>query len=515
MILNIDRSWTRLVALRARLLRRPRSPPTGPRSRSAPGAARVRDHHDRGRPSRRRSGPRLPAHAIVTATAAVGVRVRRRRIGAVAASGLVPTVLVLGFGHRGTHAARSLLFPGAGLVEQHPVLAAGSALAGAAATVAWLRWGLDWLVALVVVAVATASALLTPPAHPVLASLGPPAVRAASHEFPLVLLVMSAMAWLRAASWRLPGARRLAEHRAARRSGAGLDDVDRLAPTDRSRCAALLLLAGAHPASDPVAARVVAAGTGPAVQRRARRVGWWARGRRGPDPFAVDHAYARSALALATVAAPDPAPAGGPALTGPSDDHPRPPAVDPVVALARDAGRSALGVPASEPGWVRPLDATLAALALARAGHPEAGERWQVLLAGAFGLRRGHRAAWLWTPLAVPAGRAPDWEQAAATGLARAAGWVGTADWAALRPRVLGAAARGTARPHDERLIAAARIWLAQIDDPEAARIVGRPTVHRDPLAVALDRLAASLAAGHPLVPTAAAPARLPPGRGH
>jgi len=70
---------------------------------------------------------------------------------------------------------------------------------------------------------------------------------------------------------------------------------------------------------------------------------------------------------------------------------------------------------------------------------------------------------------------------------------VGDEDWSALRRRALGAAARGTEHPEDERLIAAARVWLACVDDPEAQRIVLRPGVRRDPLACALDRLAAQL----------------------
>ena len=79
--------------------------------------------------------------------------------------------------------------------------------------------------------------------------------------------------------------------------------------------------------------------------------------------------------------------------------------------------------------------------------------------------------------------------------LARSMGWVGDDDWADLRARALGASARGTEHPHDERLIAAARIWLVHVDDPRAAPLLARPTVRHDPLAVALDRLAARLAA--------------------
>ena len=162
---------------------------------------------------------------------------------------------------------------------------------------------------------------------------------------------------------------------------------------------------------------------------------------------------------------------------------------------------------------MRPLDAVLAALALDRAGEPAAGARCRALFAGPWALRRGHRPAWLWTPLALTAGRAPAWEHAASTALARSAGWVGDDDWPALRRQVLGASARGTALADDERLIAAGRVWLAHVDDPEAARIVARPTVADDPLAVALDAFARSLTGGQPTSGNLASPGGRPSSR--
>jgi hypothetical protein len=71
---------------------------------------------------------------------------------------------------------------------------------------------------------------------------------------------------------------------------------------------------------------------------------------------------------------------------------------------------------------------------------------------------------------------------------------------------VLGAASRGVSRPDDERLIAAGRVWLAFVDDEVAARVLARPTVGADPLAVALDRLAVRLRRE----PAALAPRRTP-----
>ena len=221
-------------------------------------------------------------------------------------------------------------------------------------------------------------------------------------------------------------------------------------------------------AGDTELAAVIA--TDPAIEQRARRVGMWARFRFGGDSFRIDHAPARAALTLAG--------SGDEQLTS---------------RFVGDAARTSLGVPCSEPTWVRPLDGTLAAIALHRCGG--SAERWVTSLRREFGLHRGHRSAWYWTPLGWPAGSAPAWEHAASTALARAMGWIGDDDWPALRARALGASARGTEHPHDERLIAAARIWLVFVDDPRAAPLLARPTVQHDPLAVALDRVATRLAA--------------------
>lgn len=402
-------------------------------------------------------------------------RLARRRVVATVVSLTIPTVLVLAGGHRGTHAARSLLFPGAGLLGERTVIAAVLAVAAVAATVAWLRWGIDWAAAVVWLGAAAVSFAVTPTSHP------PAAVptAAAAHEFPLVVLVVGALSWLRAVTHRLPGASRLAARRAARRDRHGLADVERLGPVGRSRCAALVALAEADEAV------VVAAGTGDVPRRRARRVALAARGRT-TGALDADHAHMRAALAL----------------TGGLDG-------DAAGRLVDECRRRAAGVPCSEPGWVRPLDGTLAALAVARLGHADVAARWGATLDGPLGLRRGHRPAWWWAPLGVGAGAAPAWEHATATGLARAAGWIGDDDWASLRPRALGAAARGTARPDDERLVAAGRLWLAFVADETATRVLARPTVRHDPLAVAIDLVARRLAADpDALRPTDSAPAR-------
>jgi hypothetical protein len=392
---------------------------------------------------------------------------------------VVPLVLVVGLGHRGVHMARGLLLPGAGLVDERLALAIGMFAAFVTATVVWLRWGIDWLVgATVVASILISGALTSDEVHEALAAVGTSSPIAAAHEFPVVVLVVAALAWVRTVTGRLPVFRGITQRRAVRRSG--LDDVDTLGPVDRSRAAALLALAAAPgaehrderpsvaaPASTDedvsrLAARLAADGS---VRRRATRVGFVARGRRGGDPFRVDHAHARAALAL----------------TRQLDDE----TIDRFLA---DGDRALLGVPCSEPGWVRPLDGMLAAVALHRAGGDVSA--WRRALHAELGLRRGHRPDRWWTPLGVGAGSMPPWEHAACTGLARALGWVADDDWAALRRRALGASARGTSHPHDERLIAASRLWLVFVDDPEAARVLARPTVRHDPLAVALDTLA-------------------------
>jgi hypothetical protein len=368
--------------------------------------------------------------------------VNRRRWLALGVTALVPIALTLGFGHRGAHMARSILVPGAGLYDER--LAAGLALTALAvvATIAWLRWGVDWSLAAVIVLAVVVSGLLAEDAHPAAE------LQQAAHEFPLVVLVLGALGWARSLVRRVPLVNRI---RLRPRQRA-------LPPVDRCRAAAIAALAGA-----PVDLATIEA---PDVAARARRIGLVARGRRGGDPFRVDHAHARAALAL----------------TGRLDD-------EQLARFRSDAAASWAGVPCSEPGWVRLLDGTLAALATGDA------VRWRELLDGSLQLRRGHRPAWVWTPLGIAAARADEWEHAAATALARANHWIGDADWIAIRQRALGAAARGTANRADERLIAAARIWVALVDDEVAARVLARPTVRHDGVAIALDAFAHRTAA--------------------
>ncbi|WP_179469742.1 hypothetical protein [Mycolicibacterium vinylchloridicum] len=211
----------------------------------------------------------------------------------------------------------------------------------------------------------------------------------------------------------------------------------------------------------------------PEVRRRARRVGAVARWRFTGDPLRADHAHTRAAMMMCGLLD----------ATG-------------IEQLTADARRCRVGVPCSEPTWVRPLDATLVAVALEDAQDSAAAQRWRLALAGPFAIRRGHRPAWWWSPLGLSAGKCRDWEHALVTAIAHSRGWTDQQDWPALRQRVLGAAARGSERSDDERLVAAGRVWLNFVDDPAAAAVLYRPTVEHDPLAAAIDRLAEHLRAG-------------------
>jgi len=376
--------------------------------------------------------------------------------------------LPLLLGHRGTHMALNLFLPGAGLFGVSTLGAVVFVVLTVAGVAAWLRWGLDWPLLVLVAGAIVASALAVHggPAH-LGAVTGSPTVQRGAHEFPLVLLVVGLLSRMGRLVRRLPGLAAAQRRRAAR--AGGLAALCRLGVVDRCRTVSIASLAGPGASDTATLAAAVAAAD---VVRRARRIGVVARGRLGGDPMRTDHAPTRTALAL----------------TGQLGQSR-------MERFVNDANAALAGVPCSEPGWVRPLDASLAAATLHRAGRPDAASSLRILYREHLRLRRGHRAAAWWTPLGIPVGSSAIWEHAAATGIARALGAIDDADWTALRTRALGAAARGTRDPHDERLIAAARLWLAFVDDQPADAIVTRPTVRHDPLAVALDRLAERLRA--------------------
>ncbi|HAP78522.1 MAG TPA: hypothetical protein DCR14_20870, partial [Acidimicrobiaceae bacterium] len=137
----------------------------------------------------------------------------RRRAIVLACSLVVPIALVFGLGHRGEHMARNLLVPGAGLWEEHLWLGVLFTVGAVAATVAWAKWGADWMVAAVVLGSVLASGLWAPGDHDVASSLD--AVPMA-HEFPLVVLVVAAISWLKALTARVPLLHRLGVRRTKR-----------------------------------------------------------------------------------------------------------------------------------------------------------------------------------------------------------------------------------------------------------------------------------------------------------
>ena len=396
-------------------------------------------------------------------------RIRRRHLAAAwVLVGLLVAelLLVLVGGHRGQHMARDLIVPGAGLLDEHTAIGVAVLAVAVAATVLWLRWGADWMVAAVMVAALLCTAALTSPHDAAAASAW--VARRGAHEFPLVVLVAGMLSWLRSVLVRVPGVSRL---RRRRRHAA--DVLESLSPVDR--CRAVTLLALAHPEDARRTESLRHAVAADDVARRARRVGAVARLRFGGDPFRRDHAHARTARLAC----------------GADDDGA-------AAALATDAARSPMGVPCSEPGWVRPLDATLAALVLRRRGEVSVADAVGRALRGPWQRRGDRRPAWTWTPAMVAAGSATPWEHATTTALAHAAGLVGDAgDLAALRRRMLGAAARRSGHPEDERLVAAARLWLTQADDLELRRVVERCAPGTDPLAAAITTLSRALAA-HP-----------------
>jgi hypothetical protein len=399
----------------------------------------------------------------VTVAAPIDVRnaiVRRRRLWSLLISGLIVVGLPVGFGHRGVHAVRSLLVPGAGLYNhRHALLGATFTLAAIAATVCWIRWGMDWLVGAVVVASMVAAAILAYQDHPVAVT-----PISAAHEFPLVILVMGALSSAQLAWRRSVFGRRY--H--ARTSVAGRTELTGI---EQCRIASISKLAGADVAVDLNAG---------ALEKRCRRVGVAARFRFRGDPMRADHAHVRTALML----------------TGHLDES-----AD--QNFRADAARALGGVPSSEPGWTRLLDGTLAACALEQAGERNVWDRWSATLNGSLQLRNQQRPGSVWTPLDLRGPRADTWEHAAATAIAHAAGGLlHTNDWTALRKRTLAAAARGNSIVDDERLVAAGRIWLTMVEDEEARRVLGRVTIHLDSLAVALDAMATSLHSNPTLLQT-------------
>ncbi len=138
-------------------------------------------------------------------------RLRRRRVATVIVAVVAQVAIIAAVltSHHGVHLAESALFPGAGLFESHRWLAIGFAGATIAATVVWMAWGAEWLIAALWVSSLLATLAWATPRHDEVALPGPSVARSA-HEFPLVIAVVAAIGWVRGVLWHLPGVAQLA-----------------------------------------------------------------------------------------------------------------------------------------------------------------------------------------------------------------------------------------------------------------------------------------------------------------
>ncbi len=319
---------------------------------------------------------------------------------------------LLDLGDRATAVVRNLLFPGLGLFETSTPLALAFMAIALLAVAAWTRWGTDWVVATVWAASILAAVVLVEPEGTGTEVDEAARLLVASHEFALVMVAVAFIVRVRTWLAGLPGIRRLRRRDRAGRP-AGLLAVAELRSVDRARVAAIVAIAeqlgGPTDDRDAVVAaldRTTCAAAGP--PRRCRRpmaLPW------RPAP-SRQRAHPRRAGAVRAAS-----PSRRPARSG------------------RTPERCWAGVPASEPTWVRLLDGTLAAAALAELGEDDCVQRWRGTWTQLLGLRNGHRPSCLYTPLAVGGAWAPAWEHAAASALGHVLGWGGEDDWPALRQR--------------------------------------------------------------------------------
>ena len=396
-----------------------------------------------------------------------GARVRRRRLVGCSAVGLllgidVYATGVFGGSERTLAVVRTIVWPGLPFLEWH-VLFGIAAMGGALAAIgAWLRWGVDWLV-LLVMAICLALAAFVMPLHHEQATVHH--VVTASHEFTVVLVVFALVARLRLLIARLPASDWIK---------ARLPDGLLFPAADRARAAAIVGINASS--SAPVREWLDDA----RLRRRAASVNLWARLKRRGDVLEGAHAPLRAALSLSG------------AIEAASERS------------FREEARSRLaGVPDSEPTWVRPLDGMLAALALQRLGEDDCVARWCWIFRTRFALRHGRRPAALHAPSMLSIGAARAWEHAAATALAYRVGWIDEEDWSFLRPRCLGAAAGSRNDPDTLRLVAAGRVWAALRGDVEALEILRRRTISGDDLARVLDELASAVEGSRLITQTA------------
>jgi hypothetical protein len=374
-----------------------------------------------------------------------------------------------------TAAVRSAVAPGLGLLPDDPGVAVALLVAALICTWAWFRWGAS----LPCIALWGAGIILTvwlfeADSHPHVdtSAFGPTGLIRGAHELTWVMAVYATTYWVGLLVQRLPFASRVATWRRRDRP-ANETALFHLPAADRARAIALWGFARQAGAPAPDASLLRTALQEPRLWRRAKLISLLAHGRWPTDPFTRDNAHLRAAFIFS--------------------DEPAENAA--ARAALADTHRSALAMPASEPGWVSLLDGTLLAAALLGQGHNEAGQRWAYVLGRWFKPDRGHRPEARHSFLGVSRARAPGWEHATAMAIAAAHGWCDAAtEWQALRRQVLGAVGRGGRTQDDNRMVAAGRCWEALVGDPEARRLLLRVTSSpTDPIAQALDALAAVL----------------------
>jgi hypothetical protein len=388
---------------------------------------------------------------------AIAATVRRRRAAGFAFVGLllgidVFATGVLGGSERTLAIVRSIVLPGLPFLEWHAGLGVAAIASALAAIGAWLRWGVDWLVGLIMVVCLALAAFAMPFHH---APAPSHEIVTASHEFTVVLVLFALVARLRLLIGRWPGADWIR---------ARLPEGLLFPAVDTARAAALAGLKGSS------ATEVARGLQDPRLQHRAASVNRWARFRTRGEVLDGAHAPLRAALSLCGL------------MSAASERR------------FRDESRAHIaGVPDSEPTWIRPLDGMLAALALQRLGEGGCVVRWRWIFSTRFALRHGRRPAALHVPSMLGIGTAQAWEHAAATALAHHAGWIDDDDWVHLRPRCLAAAASDRSDPDALRLVGAGRMWAELTRDAEALQILGRRTIAEDELARWLDELASEV----------------------
>ena len=190
---------------------------------------------------------------------------------------------LLGGSERALAVSRTLVLPGIAFLEWHIGVGIAAIVCALTAIGAWLRWGMDWVIPIIVL-VSVLIALFIMPLH----HQAPDhhTVVQASHEFTIVLVVFALLARLRLLIGRLPGTDWLKTH---------LPQGWFFPAADMARAAALTLIV--DPGS--TVARSLLKDPQQLFARRARRINIAARLRIKGHPLDGAHAPLRAARALA------------------------------------------------------------------------------------------------------------------------------------------------------------------------------------------------------------------------